>query len=119
MPEATVLIPTHDHGPTLYYSVRSALAQSVENIEILIVGDGVPEPTREIVAELQRDERVRFLDNPKGESRGELHRHTALQEARSEIVCYLSDDDLWLPDHIATMRQLLESADFASKQGAS
>ena len=111
--EATVLIPTHDHGPLLLHSARSALAQTVEEIELFIVGDGVPEVTREVVSELKQDERVRFFDNPKGPRHGEVHRHAALREARGEIVCYLSDDDLWFPEHVAYMRRLLEDADFA------
>src|SRR5215210_721750 len=71
--EATVLIPTHDHGPLLLHSARSALAQTVEEIEVFISGDGVPEVTREIVSELKRDERVRFFDHPKGPRHGEIY----------------------------------------------
>lgn len=113
-PQATVLVPTHDHGPTLLYSVRSALAQTVPDIEVFIVGDGVPDVTREVVARLmEEDNRVRFFDNPKGPRHGEVHRHAALEHARGEIVAYLADDDLWLPDHIETMWQLLREADFA------
>jgi hypothetical protein len=110
---ATVLIPTHDHGPQLLHSARSALAQTVEEIELFIIGDGVPEVTREIVSELKQDERVRFFDHPKGPRHGEIYRHAALQEARGEMVCYLSDDDLWFPEHVAYMGFLLEVADFA------
>ena len=91
---ATVLIPTYNHGSLLRYSVASALRQTVRDLEIFIVGDGVPDATREIVAELQHDPRVRFFDNPKGPRHGELHRHAALRQASGEIVCYLSDDDL-------------------------
>ena len=80
---------------------------------MFIIGDGVPEVTREIVSELKRDERVRFFDHPKGPRHGEIYRHAALQEARGEIVCQLSDDDLWFPKHVACMRCLLSSADFA------
>ena len=58
---ATVIVPTHDHGPTLRFALASALAQTVEDIEVLVVGDGVPNVTHEIVGELsRRDERVRF-----------------------------------------------------------
>jgi hypothetical protein len=111
---ATVLVPTHDHGPTLLRSVPSALAQTVEDLEVLVVGDGVPDETRELMAELTRaDERVRFFDNPKGARHGETHRHAALQEARGEIVCYLSDDDVWLPGHVEELRALLADADVA------
>lgn len=115
MPQATVVIPTFDHGPMLLHSVRSALAQTIEGIEVFVIGDGVPDMTREIMAELTReDDRVRFFDNPKAPSRGERHRNAALEEARGEIVCYLADDDLWFPEHVEDMRDLLGSADFAN-----
>ena len=69
---ATVVIPTHDHGRTLLRSVPSALAQTVSELEVFVVGDGVPDVTRELMAELvAADERVRFFDNPKGERHGE------------------------------------------------
>ena len=111
---ATVLVPTHDHGPTLLRSVPSALAQTVGELEVFVVGDGVPDVTREVMSELTAaDERVRFFDNPKGPRHGELHRHEALREARGDIVCYLSDDDLWLPGHVEQLRSLLSNADFA------
>lgn len=115
MPRATVVIPTFDHGPLLLYSGRSALAQTVEDIEVFVVGDGATNATREAAARLAaEDERVRFFDNPKGPSRGETHRNAALKEARGEVVCYLSDDDFWLPNHVETMQRLLAEADFAS-----
>jgi hypothetical protein len=110
---ATVIVPTHDHGPTLRFAIASALAQTVDDLEVLVVGDGVPDVTREIVAELARDDRrVRFFDRPKGPRHGEPYRHDALAEARGEIVCYLSDDDLWFPEHVETVREALADADF-------
>jgi GalNAc5-diNAcBac-PP-undecaprenol beta-1,3-glucosyltransferase len=110
---ATVLIPTHDHGPTLLRSVPSVLAQTVEELEVFVIGDGVPDVTREIMVELRSDERVTFFDHPKGPRHGEVYRHEALAQARGEIVCYLSDDDLWLPGHVAQLQALLADADFA------
>lgn len=107
-PVATVLIPTHDHGPLLRYSLESALAQTVADLEIFVIGDGVPDVTREIIGELQsRDARIRFFDHPKGPRHGEVYRHAALQEALGEVVLYLCDDDLWFPEHVETMLALL------------
>ena len=112
--EATVLIPTHNHGHLLGYSVQSALEQSVSDIEVFIVGDGMDDTTRAEALEMARsDRRVRVFDNPKGPRHGEVHRHQALQEASGEIVCYLADDDLWLSEHVETMAALLEGVDFA------
>jgi hypothetical protein len=112
---ATVLIPTHDHGPTLLRSVPSALAQTVTELEVFVIGDGAPDVTRELMAELTAaDERVRYFDRPKGPRNGEIYRDAVLREhARGEIVCYLADDDLWLPHHVAELQALLTEADFA------
>ncbi len=113
MVDATILIPTHDHARFLPIAVRSALAQRSAVVEVLVVGDGVGDDTREAVHRFSDEPRVRFFDLPKGERHGERHRHTALQEARGEIVCYLSDDDVLFPGHVAEMRRLLADADFA------
>ena len=111
---ATVVIPTHDHGPTLSYALKSAQAQTVDDLEIFVIGDGVPDLTREIIAEAgAQDPRIRFFDHPKGPHLGEAYRHAALQQARGAIVCYLSDDDLWFPGHVESMEALLDQADFA------
>lgn len=112
MPLFTVLIPTHDHGATLLYSVGSIQAQTVQDFEIFIVGDGVSDRTRDlIVAMCMQDCRIRFFDNPKGPRHGEAHRHCALQEARGQLVSYQADDDLWLPDHLEKMTDLLAQND--------
>ena len=114
MPVATVILPTHDHGPLLRYSLQSVQEQTIEDLEIFVIGDGVPNETRELVAEIARaDSRIRFFDNPKGARRGELHRAAALEEARGEIICYEADDDLWCPEHVQELASLLEGADFA------
>jgi GalNAc5-diNAcBac-PP-undecaprenol beta-1,3-glucosyltransferase len=120
MPEATVIVPTYEHGPTLRHAVGSALRQTISDIEVIVVGDGVTERTREAIEELLRaDERVRFLDRPKAPGHGFVHRHEAVEGAASERILYLSDDDLWFPEHVAVMSDLLEDADFAVGLGIS
>ncbi len=111
---ATVLVPTTgNRGPLLPYSVGSILAQSIRDIEVFIMGDGVTDATRAVVAGLMHsDPRIRFFDHPKHPRRGEPYRHAALAEARGRIVCYLCDRDLMLPNHVEAMSRLLADADF-------
>lgn len=115
--KASILLPTTaDRGPLLQYSAGSALRQSVQEIELLIVGDGVDESTRLAANSLvQQDERVRFFDYPKDSRRGEVYRHEVLQkEAKGDIVCYLCDRDLLLSNHVAELYEGLKTCDIAS-----
>jgi len=112
---ATIIIPTTgDRGALLALSVPTVLAQSVSDIEVFIVGDGVSDAARSTIRELQADPRVRFFDAPeKDVGRGERRRHAILGEARGRIVCYLCDRDLMLPHHVETLDRVLRDADFA------
>jgi glycosyltransferase involved in cell wall biosynthesis len=115
--KATILLPTtSDRGPLLQYSAGSALRQTVQDIELFIVGDGVNETTRQAAnALVQQDKRVNFFDFPKHPRRGETYRHEVLQsEAKGEIVCYLCDRDLMLSNHIAELYEALNISDIAS-----
>jgi glycosyltransferase involved in cell wall biosynthesis len=112
---ATVVVPTTgDRGPLLPFSIGSVLQQSIQNIEVFVIGDGVSDQTRHTINSIvSSDPRVRFFDNPKHERRGEPHRHEALKSARGRIVCYLCDRDLMLPNHVDHMLSALSDADFA------
>jgi glycosyltransferase involved in cell wall biosynthesis len=111
---ATIIIPTHDHGLTLRYPLASLKQQTLSNFDAYIIGDGVPESLkpalRGLVAE---DERFHFLDHPKHFRRGEPYRDGVLRGAADGIVCYLCDRDIWLPEHLEQMWELLQSADYS------
>ncbi|MEM9036998.1 MAG: glycosyltransferase [Actinomycetota bacterium] len=112
---ASIVVPTTgDRGPLLPLSVGSALRQSVGDIEVLVIGDGVDDDTAAIVESLvEADERVRFFRFPKDDRRGELNRHEVLTDhAQGRIVTYLCDRDLYLGNHIEAMEQALVEADF-------
>lgn len=118
MPKVTVLIPTFDHGDTIRFPLACLREQTVQDHEVLIVGDGVPPEAEQRLREYAAaDPRITFHPFPKHVSRGEPHRHELLQRARGEIICYLTDRDLWLPDHLERMVELLADADFAHSLG--
>lgn len=113
MVKVTALIPTFNHHDMILRAVASVKRQTIQDFEVFIIGDGVSDPTRELVAHLcKEDSRFRFFDNPKGLRTGEIYRHQALQDAQGEVVCYLADDDLWLPNHLETMLAAGSDADF-------
>ena len=113
MTRASVIIPCHDKVATLPLVVDSVLRQSVQDLEVIMLGDGVTDPTRAAIEALvEADPRVRFLDFPKGPHHGEAYRHDAVLAAESDAIFYLCDDDLLLPEHVADLLELLETANF-------
>ena len=113
-PRALVIVPTHDHASTLDLAVRSALEQTVAELEVVVIGDGVGDDTREVMSRLiADDDRVRFVDRPKSPSRGEEARHEVILASAAPVVTYLGDDDLFWPDHVESMLALLADHDFA------
>ncbi|MBV9831180.1 MAG: glycosyltransferase [Marmoricola sp.] len=116
-PLASVLIPTHSHPATLPLTVDTVLRQRMPDLEVLIIGDGVTSEVRDVVEHLVTlDERVRFLDFPKGPHHGERYRHDAILAARGDAVMYLCDDDLLLPDHVGDLLELLETHDLVQSR---
>jgi hypothetical protein len=114
---ASVVVPTWNAPDTLGASVRSALRQTVHDLEVLVVGDGVTAEARTVVAELlDEDPRVRFLDLPKAEGRGESNRDIGVREAASDAIVYLADDDLLMPRHVGNVTAGLALAPFVQSR---
>jgi glycosyltransferase involved in cell wall biosynthesis len=114
MPLFTVVIPTHDHEDLILTAVASVTAQTVQDFEIFVVGDGVTPATRRVIEEMRLSvPQLSFYDLPKEPRRCALNRHAALEDAGGTYVCYLDDDDIWFPEHLEVMREVLADADFA------
>lgn len=112
VPEFTVIIPTHNHARLLPYAVHSVLAQTLESFELVVIGDGVGDDTRDVVADLSRNNKqITFVDRPKSRRTGEPYRHEELLRRDTPYVTYVSDDDLLLPDHLEHTREMLATHD--------
>lgn len=112
-PAVTVIIPTHNHPGPLAFSIASVLQQSFEDLSLVVIGDGVGDDTRGVVFEaMKQDSRVSFVDRPKSPRHAEAVRHEVICSVDSPFIAYQGDDDLWLPNHLQVMLQLLDDADF-------
>lgn len=113
----SVILPTSiDRGLILPHSIASVQRQTVQDFEILIIGDGANDLTKKVIHEImEKDDRIRFFDFPKHPRRGEEYRHQVLmQEAKGKYVAYLCDRDLFLDHHLETLELYLGDYDFAS-----
>ncbi len=100
-PHISIIMPTKDRLHLLGRALDSVLAQGYRNWELIVVNDG-GESIRHLVEERAHSGRIRCIEF--GWSRGQAAaRNTALAEARGELVCYLDDDDCYLPHHLQTV----------------
>lgn len=108
-PTVSVIIPTCNRLDMLERSVSSVLAQTLQPLEIIVVNDaGVAvEP---LLASLDRKGIIRSATHTtnKGASAA---RNTGLAMARGDYIAYLDDDDLYLPEHLASVVPQLAASD--------
>jgi glycosyltransferase involved in cell wall biosynthesis len=111
MLDVSVVIPTRDRPELVARAVRSALAQTHEAIEIIVVVDGPDVQTAQTLRTIG-DDRVHVLELP--ESRGAPNaRNVGAAHARGRFIGLLDDDDEWLPTKLAVQLDLAASSPFA------
>ena len=104
-PFFSVIIPVYNRAPALKGAIESVRAQSCQDFEIVVVDDGSKDDPR-AVTDSFNDPRIRFFrqDN-KG---GGAARNTALDMAQGRFIAPLDSDDIFLPEHLARMKALLD-----------
>lgn len=112
---ALILIPTQHRPETLAFAIRSAQRQSFEDIDIVIIGDGVDDSTREVVTPFVHDDpRIVFIDMPKSVGNGEEYRDHVIRRSKASYVTYLADTDLLFPHHLEEAKAALIDVDFVN-----
>jgi glycosyltransferase involved in cell wall biosynthesis len=93
-PAVSVVIPTRNRPSVLLRAVQSALAQTLREVEIIVVVDGENRSeSAKAVAQLQ-EHRVRCIELQQQVGGAEA-RNIGIRSARSEWIALLDDDDEW------------------------
>jgi hypothetical protein len=112
-PLVTIRIPTYDRGPLVVErAIKSALAQTYDNIEIVVVGDGATPETVEAVSSVS-DPRLRMVNLARPTYPADPERrwmvagtHAAnrgIELALGAWIAPLDDDDEFTPDHVEVL----------------
>lgn len=107
-PLVSVIIPCFNYGQYVEEAIDSVLAQTLKNIEIIVVEGGSTDGvTRPLLESLDKPKTtVLFQDSPTmvGENR-----NLGIRHARGRYVCCLDADDLILPTYLEKAAYLLET----------
>ena len=95
-PSVSVLMRSHNDGQYLDQAVKSVLAQTFQDLELVIVNDASTDSTFEQVERWRRaDPRVRAIHNHPNRG-GPASSNIALRAARGEYVANLDGDNYWI-----------------------
>lgn len=96
-PRVSVILTVYKRVHYLPNALRSVLAQSYRDFEIIVADDSGVGAAREVVAEFASSNQIKYLRNS-GSLGVAASLARASEQARGEFIAILNDDDLWEQD---------------------
>jgi glycosyltransferase involved in cell wall biosynthesis len=107
LPLVSLAIPVFNGSDFMRFAIDSALAQTYPNVEIIVVNDGSSDQGETEKIALSYGERVSYYSKKNGGVGSALN--LALNKSCGEYFCWLSHDDLYLPEKVARQVEFLQS----------
>lgn len=108
----SVIIPTYKRSEMLIRAVQSALKQTYDKIEVIVVDDNDFNDEFSLLVQASLSEisdiRLRYIQQEK-HINGAVARNVGICNAKGNYIAFLDDDDEWLPNKIETQKQLLDN----------
>lgn len=118
----SVIITTYKRSELLPRAINSVLAQTYENVEVLVVDDNDPNSVYRkatenlITTQYGQEKKIRYIKMPVN-SGSCLARARGVSESRGKYINFLDDDDEFLPSKIAEQMKVF-AADTEQKLAA-
>ena len=104
-----MIIPAYNCELYIDDAVKSVMAQTESNIEIIVVDDGSTDNTQAILVSLaSKDVRIKTCKQINS-GRPSIARNTGLKEAKGKFICFLDGDDLYHPRKIEKSLEVLNN----------
>jgi glycosyltransferase involved in cell wall biosynthesis len=106
----SVVIIFLDAEPFLKDAVDSVLGQTTGDWELLLVDDGSRDGSTAIARDYAAAQpNIRYLQHDGHRNRGmSASRNLGIRHARGAAVAFLDADDVWRPEHLATLQSVLD-----------
>lgn len=106
-PLVSVIVPAYNAMPWLADTLASICAQTMSDLEVIVVDDGSTDGTAQCALECsERDSRVRCLSKPNGGLA--RARNSGIAEAVGRYLTFLDSDDLWAPEKLERQLKLIQ-----------
>jgi glycosyltransferase involved in cell wall biosynthesis len=92
--KVSVVMPAYGGEKYIAQSIRSVLDQTYPDLELIVVDDGSPDRTGEVVRALMAEDRRISYVYQQNAGQGKA-RNTGIRAARGDLIGFLDQDDLW------------------------
>ena len=106
----SIIMPSYNTEAFIAESIKSVLAQTYTNWELIIVDDCSTDNTDAAVAAFD-DARIKYIKNEKN-SGAAVSRNRALREAQGKWIAFLDSDDLWFPEKLEKQIAFMTEHDY-------
>lgn len=102
-PLVSIIMPNYNYAGFIGLAIESALSQTYDNLELLVVDDCSTDNSVEVITERARwDSRVILIRHEMNQGHQSVL-GTGFAAARGEIICLLDSDDIFMPDKVESI----------------
>jgi glycosyltransferase involved in cell wall biosynthesis len=103
-PYFSILIPLYNKERYIADTIKSVLAQTFIDFEVIIIDDGSTDGSAEVAASF-KDNRIKYFRSENGGVSSA--RNYAMQVAQGEYFAFLDADDIWKPYHLERIAEAI------------
>ncbi len=94
----SIVITCYNYANYVADAIFSALGQTYEKFEIIIVNDGSTDDSHDVISEFLPHPRIKYI---KQENAGQANaKNTGIRKAKGDFIAFLDADDMWEPDKL-------------------
>ena len=98
-PRVTIAIPVYNGANYLDQAIDSALAQTYDDVEVIVVNDGSTDDGATAAVARRYEGRIRYIEQPNGGVGAAMN--TAVANMTGDVFTWLSHDDIHLPEKVS------------------
>ncbi len=106
----SIIMPTYNCAKFIGETIKSVIAQTYSNFELIIVDDCSKDNTKDVVNSFD-DERIKYYKLEKN-SGAAVARTTAMNMAKGKYMAFLDSDDLWMENKLERQLKFMKDNNY-------
>jgi len=98
MQNVSVILTCYNGARWISQAIKSVLAQTYKDFELLVIDDGSTDSSKEIISTYLSDKRVHYLYQENKGFSAAINK--GIKESKGDFIGFVGQDDLWMPNKL-------------------